>query len=776
VASKTLLRAADLEALRGLLANRPSFSVGEGNAALGLYRKSLTDFITAGVLKTFRAIPAWLEARPVFLGSLARGELCPRSDVDLLFLGPDKAVKAVLREADVLGLKIGYRKPSDPEDWTRGVEFKDLLNLLHSVCEVPADRQLVRRQVELLKENKKIGRGLLRHLLKEREARTARYGGAIHFLEPNLKYSPGALRDIYQALVAETLFPRIRESHAQKILEHYRDFFLVLRVWVHAQGGGEIFASAWQMECSKWFGFSDLSGFMREVQRGFGRSRFYSDLYLEKAISGPSRVRPVGSVPEALALLMENKKLKAVGKVREFVVENSGGWNWEKAPKALKAGVLGGLTAVFRRGDDRVLQNLFRSRLMDFIFPEMKPLVGYVQHDQYHRFTADQHILQALREVASARRRPKVLGKLAALAKNFKNAEWDTLYWTALFHDMGKARAGDHSNLGADFAASRLMALGLSPDFVEEVRWLVRFHLALSTAAFRENPLDAATWHGLFEKGLNPRRLKLLTVFTAIDIRATNPDAWTGWKEDLLHNLFTALSEGPAESVRRLLEEARHGKKFSKLEGLLKDLDPFLVEAFPPRVLLKDLSSSARSRADGESFALYRDRHRRLWIRFFERRDKKGLFLSYVSRLFSAGISVHHASVHTWAGEGVYDWFCVGKTKASRVVLEKKLKHSSGGAGDGGAVKFDGIELISESSEGALLSFRGKDQKGALLAAGLGLLDGGFEILWARVHTWGREMDDQFFVRSRPDLHRALKDLRQKLLKGAGPVFPKKIF
>jgi [protein-PII] uridylyltransferase len=63
-----------------------------------------------------------------------------------------------------------------------------------------------------------------------------------------------------------------------------------------------------------------------------------------------------------------------------------------------------------------------------------------------------------------------------------------------------------------------------------------------------------------------------------------------------------------------------------------------------------------------------------------------------------------------------------------------------------------------------LISFRGKDQKGALMEASKGLLESGFEIHWARVHTWGRELDDQFFVKTRLDVEIALQDLRRKLL------------
>jgi [protein-PII] uridylyltransferase len=435
-------------------------------------------------------------------------------------------------------------------------------------------------------------------------------------------------------------------------------------------------------------------------------------------------------------------------------------------------GIRSELSKIFRSSHDLPLQNLFRSRIIDMIFSELKVLVGYVQHDQYHRFTADQHILQALRETAAVKTSPRKLGKLSNVAKSLSQKEWDILFWTALFHDMAKGREGDHSELGAKFVEDRLNQLGFDRPFIEEIKWMVEHHLALSQAAFRENPLDVSTWHKLFDRDLNPERLRRLSVFTAIDVRATNPEAWTSWKEDLLHNLFFALSEGPAESVRALLNHVQKRKNSATYEVLVKDLDPFLVENFSPKTLLSDLDKILKG-SDKESIAVHKDRSGKLWIRFFDRSDKKGLFLSYVSRLFLAGVSIDHASIHTLPDGGVYDWFCAGKSKTKsggvspQIIARRLMSFTRENASEKVSqtdVKFAEIELVREAPEGALISFRGRDQKGALLEASKGLLAANFEIVWARVHTWGRELDDQFFVKPRRDLHPALQDLRRKLL------------
>ena len=91
-------------------------------------------------------IPGWREARPVLLGSWARGELCPQSDLDLLFLGPDEIVSQVTSHFQKQGIKLRSRIPVDKENWCEGVEFKDWLSLRSAQAVFPEEEALVLSQ------------------------------------------------------------------------------------------------------------------------------------------------------------------------------------------------------------------------------------------------------------------------------------------------------------------------------------------------------------------------------------------------------------------------------------------------------------------------------------------------------------------------------------------------------------------------------------------------------------------------------------------------------
>ncbi|MES2857072.1 MAG: hypothetical protein V4692_14485, partial [Bdellovibrionota bacterium] len=140
------------------------------------------------------------------------------------------------------------------------------------------------------------------------------------------------------------------------------------------------------------------------------------------------------------------------------------------------------------------------------------------------------------------------------------------------------------------------------------------------------------------------------------------------------------------------------------------------------------------------------------WIRFHTATDRAGLFLGYVGRLAANGLPIRHASIHTDPVLGVYDWFEV-KTSKSAAQVKKVLSQSLVSSPSLGAastrrfeVCFDSIELISQDENEWVISFRGRDQQGALFEAARALFELGLQIRWSKVHTWGRQIDDVFGI------------------------------
>ena len=105
--------------------------------------------------EVLKAFPRWQEAHPILLGSWARGELSPRSDLDLLFAGDQDAGAALIRSLNEAGYKVRSRFPADPADWTAGVEAFDILALLKARPLTSKGADLLRQQQKAILQKKK---------------------------------------------------------------------------------------------------------------------------------------------------------------------------------------------------------------------------------------------------------------------------------------------------------------------------------------------------------------------------------------------------------------------------------------------------------------------------------------------------------------------------------------------------------------------------------------------------------------------------------------------
>lgn len=713
---------------------------------------------------------AWLKAKPIALGSWARGQLCPKSDLDLLFVGDESAAAFVTRTSQEAGIKIRSRVPEDREDWTLGVEAFDVLALLAAKPLTDGAREAFDAQIERLTPRlARLRRGYFSALKNERRDRNVRFDSIANFLEPNLKYGPGGLRDMGQAYQLRRLFPERftspERAHALQVFDYYRRFFLMSRMRVQlSEGGGDLLNAHEQAGVAAWFGFESSREFMREIQKGLSRVSFYSDVDFEYVHASPKELARLEATDldfSGLAAMLDREPTLLVqAKARDlgFKLYRSALRKGE-VEKQRAQDSLGRLLwrAVDPLQDEAAALALFRSRWIDLAVTDFKKIVGYVQHDQYHRYTVDAHLMQAIREMKRVAKRPTLLGRLAPIVKSLSKEDWKILGWTALYHDVGKGSGGDHSDKSVLIARSDLMKWGVSEEITEEIIWLITNHLELSVAAFRGNPAHPSTWRRLHALGVEGRRLMRLAIFTAVDIRATNREAYTPWKERLLYELVQYLELPEAKGLAKL-QKALVSLKAPKLLEILDRLDPFLVSGLPAMTLAKDLADVAGTMA-GRSFA--RDitvkvvklaKSNRVWIRFHTSEDRPRLFASMARAIQMAGISVRHASVISDAQLGVYDWFEVKpprQLKGLEVKLQKLIATPilTDAVSEAKSLEvFDEIECVAMGVDEWVISFRGRDSRGALLRAVDAIASEGLSISWAKVHTWGRQIDDVFGV------------------------------
>lgn len=758
--SRSFLKSDEAEQLRSAFAPPPFALDGRPHARDEWPSTAFSSELKKNLLERWMKDPAFEKAEPIFIGSAARDELCPRSDLDVLFVGDEAAVREFVGRQQEQGVRLRSRMPEDPNDWTIGVEIPDVLALFEAEALTPAAALKLDQQRDSLEKRRLKERRLwVRHLAKERAAREKRFDSIANVLEPNLKYGPGGLRDLDQARQVLRLYPERFETatHAREILETYAGFWTLLRQKLHLEGQGDLLSGPLQFDLARWARMSHRE-FMRQVQRGLSRVHFYSTWVFDYALASEKKIKELENKKfskreQALDLLKKDSSVLARQRVREEI-----DWlfpaSWTAKPSKERGELL---WEVLRpEASEDFIVAVFESRLIDKLCPEIKPLVGLVQHDQYHRYTADVHLQQACREWRRTLKKPGRFGKLSGEVRDLTSNDKKILSWTVLYHDLMKGREGDHSDLGRALVRKELGAFGVPAVIVEEIEWLVEYHLELSQAAFRRNPMSPSTWSRLEEVGATGDRLRRLAVFTAVDILATNPEAWTPWKGRLLADLLRAVRSPEAREFVHLRKEL--SRRRSKVDA--EAIDGFLLTKLPIKTLAPDLAHAASAKTALGPLVVARKGHG-IWIRFHEKSDRPGLFAEFAQRLYSLGLGIRHAAIHTLPEAGVYDWFEVSGRRTP-AQIRTRLEKSSVALKTPPKVKFESVSLVSQDDHEWVFSFKGLDQPGCLVAAALALAHEGMSIKSARVHTWGRQLDDLFHVAPKGDPDELLKKLREQ--------------
>jgi [protein-PII] uridylyltransferase len=206
------------------------------------------------------------------------------------------------------------------------------------------------------------------------------------------------------------------------------------------------------------------------------------------------------------------------------------------------------------RGVTHELRRMNQYGILGRYLPVFGRIVGQMQHDLFHVYTVDEHILMVIRnlrrfmEPQHAHEYPLCSRLIADFARP------EVLIIAALFHDIAKGRGGDHSTLGARDARRFCHDHGLSREDTSLIVWLVEQHLMMSMTAQKQDISDDAVVDAFTAKVRTERRLAALYLLTVADIRGTSPRVWNAWKAKLLEDLFHAANSqlGGRSGQRRL--------------------------------------------------------------------------------------------------------------------------------------------------------------------------------------------------------------------------------
>ncbi|MDR2154716.1 MAG: [protein-PII] uridylyltransferase [Burkholderiaceae bacterium] len=304
-------------------------------------------------------------------------------------------------------------------------------------------------------------------------------------------------------------------------------------------------------------------------------------------------------------------------------------------------------------------------------------IVGQMQHDLFHVYTVDQHILMVLRNmrrffVAEHAHEYPFCSQLAA--------GWDKpwiLFTAALFHDIAKGRGGDHSELGAAEARRFCARHGVQQHDACLIEFLVREHLSMSSIAQKKDLSDPDVIQAFAQRVGNERNLTALYLLTVADVRGTSPKVWNAWKGKLLEDLYrlTVRALGGRAPDADAVIESRKRQAVAQLEssGISSQARQALWDTLQVSYFMRHdagdiawhtlhLAHHLRAGADANAATIVRARlspvGEGLQVLVYAQ-DRPDLFARICGHFDRAGFSILDAKIHTTRDGCALDTFQV---------------------------------------------------------------------------------------------------------------------
>ncbi|MFK7944146.1 MAG: [protein-PII] uridylyltransferase [Paracoccaceae bacterium] len=223
-----------------------------------------------------------------------------------------------------------------------------------------------------------------------------------------------------------------------------------------------------------------------------------------------------------------------------------------------------------------LLRTMNETEVLGRFVPEFGRIVAMMQFNMYHHYTVDEHTIRTI-GVLNQIERLEAEDRHPVATEILKGSINRRILYTALLcHDIGKGDERDHSEYGAEIAASVCPRLGLDEAETETVVWLVRHHLVMSDVAQKRDISDPRTIEDFAYQVQSPQRLRYLLVLTVCDIRGVGPGVWNNWKAQLLRNLYwdtrNVLTGGVDQSTRQHRVDMARKAMDGELEGWAQDI------------------------------------------------------------------------------------------------------------------------------------------------------------------------------------------------------------
>lgn len=716
-------------------ATRSALAQADADLAARFDRGDDVDALVAARAATVDGLirAAWLRCLPGYaglalfaVGGYGRGELFPQSDIDLLVLADDALQQA---HRDALARFLALL-------WDAGLQASQAVRSPTQCTEAAADQTALTAMIEsralladaaasdalraaVAPEKVWPAREYFQAKRAEQAQRHARFGDTADNLEPNLKDGPGGLRDIQTLrwmaqrllgsgdLESMLAFGQIGAVEFDT-LERERKALTRLRFGLHlvAKRREERLRFDYQKLLAARLGHTDgadnlaVEQMMQGFYRSAGRVLRINDRLLqrfEEQLEGEGEVIALDAHFELRRgyLAARDRAWLQQGAAQVFELfatwaahpESRGlhsmtAWAlaetlvkipaYQDAPLALRERFL----QLLRRPQPvKALERMARLGVLGRWIPAFAQVSGRMQFDLFHVYTVDQHTLAVLRNLA--------IFASAMPDERFSTAHtvWpslrkpELLLLAGLFHDIGKGRGGDHSELGAVDAREFCLAHGLSEADTALIEWLVRKHLLMSVTAQKQDITDPDVIHRFAGEVADRQRLDHLYLLTCADIAGTSPKLWNAWKDRLLADLHTATRfalrrglEHPVAAEERIVENQAAARVLLIDDGF----DTMTIEALFARMPRENFLRSRPDQIAWQAAALRGAKTGATVVRarllrgetggyevFVHTHDRDGLFAAIVITLDRLGFAIQQARALDGPQHSIFDTFHV---------------------------------------------------------------------------------------------------------------------
>jgi [protein-PII] uridylyltransferase len=541
----------------------------------------------------------------VAVGGYGRGELHPCSDIDVLILLPKsesadghEGIERFLTFLWDIGLEVGHsvRTIDDCQrESAADVSVATTLIEARLLCGPDYLFQAMRRA--LGQDNVWSSKAFFEAKVAEQQARHHRHHDTAYNLEPNVKSSPGGLRDVQtigwvakRHFGAETLDELVEHgfltaSELRK-LRTAQAFLWKVRFALHVITGRreDRLLFDHQIRIAKMFGYEDatytlaveqfMQRYYRTVMDVSLLNEMLLQLFREAILADPATAivplnprfqvrgdylevtaedvfaRHPSAILELFRLMQDHAEVRGV---RATTIRALGRHLWLIDEEFRQNPRNHRLFLDFMRAPVGVTHELRRMNLYGVLgryIPAFGRIVGRMQYDLFHAYTVDAHTLFVVRNLRRLAL-PQFEHEFPDLSRLFGTLpKPEIAYMAALFHDIAKGRGGDHSELGSVDAEAFCLEQGLSRYDARLVAWLVRNHLLFSVTAQKKDISDPKVIQDFAHAVGDQTHLDYLYLLTVADVRGTNPKLWNSWRSSLFHDFY----ERAKRALRRGLE------------------------------------------------------------------------------------------------------------------------------------------------------------------------------------------------------------------------------